>query len=279
MLRVRLSLLVLLGLRCIPGIAATPVADLGRLETVLKDIFPGAVVTREWDMHLDSTYSVGSIEYPDALRREPVFFVTGTKATTRTGTERYTGPRLVRLKLFALPAAHSPVRLLGILQYRFLDPAISAGSSVSTAVLLEEGTPTWRVASQFTLDTMHHSTVTGIQLVDLDGDGREELLLDSQSGGAETIASVLIVFQLAQGLLQPILLNTTRLQQGSESNRQEYTQVLDIGAAIQARATQFCFAKTAYAEGVPLAKPRRTRACYARGEGLDNLPDQDELEP
>lgn len=95
----------------------------------------------------------------------------------------------------------------------------------------------------------------GIRLVDLTGDGRDELVVESDLGNDEAEASELHIFDLTQGRFDERLDMASRMS----------APVMD-----QEQGTQFCFVKTIYTEeGKWFAAPRVSKVCYPRGRGVE----------
>lgn len=115
---------------------------------------------------------------------------------------------------------------------------------------------------------VHHSSLQGIRLLDLTGEGANELVIESDSGGAGTAGSDLLVFDLSKGRLDEVLNTESRMQYLTDD---WYTQTLDLSRTRESHGQQFCFSKTTLFEaGKAFRPPRVTRPCYKRGDGVDS---------
>lgn len=124
-----------------------------------------------------------------------------------------------------------------------------------------------RVRDKYLLETTHHGGIEGVRLADFKGDRANELIIESDWGGAGTIGSSLLVFDLSHGEFEEILDTTSRVQY---EDQDWYTQVLDIDRTLQHRGAEFCFTKTVLFEmGRPYHPARVTKPCYKRGDGVD----------
>jgi hypothetical protein len=216
--------------------------------------------------------------YPDALADENVYRVVGkaTNAAERTASQdlstgRFSDARHVRLRLFQWPG-ESGSGLLAVLQYDF--PGVNpAGScwSIGLLVRLVKNAATWEPRDKYLLDTVHHSSLQRIELLDLAGNGGNELVIESNFGGAGTVGSGLQVFDLSHGRIEEVLHENSRLEYMEEEG---YSQVLDIERTRQDHAQRFCVTKTAlFEKGEWFNPPRISHPCYKRGDGID----QDEV--
>lgn len=210
---------------------------------------------------------------PDALAGYDVYRVTGLAmneaeraASEDLGTGQFSNNRRVRLQLFPWPneADHG---LLAVLQYDFsgASPAMSC-PSIGLLVHLVENSGQWRTRQFYLLETMHHSSIQRIGLMDLTGDGAPELVIESNSGGAGTVSSGLQVFELSHGNFDELLNTWSMLEYMTD---EMYTQVLDTDRTLKADGQQFCTVKTTLFENGKVFKtPQVTRPCYKRGYGV-----------
>lgn len=122
----------------------------------------------------------------------------------------------------------------------------------------------WRKSDDLVLETTHHTGLQRIQLVDLNGDGIDELVVESDMDGGGTLISNLVVFSLRNGRFEQWLNVPSRVE-GPDS---EYAQTLDITRTGLEKARTFCFTKTVFAiDDKSLEKPRTTTPCYRRLTG------------
>jgi hypothetical protein len=123
------------------------------------------------------------------------------------------------------------------------------------------------VRSQYLLESAHHSSLQKCELLDLIGDGVDELVVESDWGGAGTAGSSLQVFDLSHGSFEEVLNTQSRLEY---MDLDRFTQVLNIGRTRQSNGRQVCVSKTTMFEGgKPFEPPRITYPCYNRGYGID----------
>jgi len=102
-------------------------------------------------------------------------------------------------------------------------------------------------------------------MLDLTGDGVDELVVESDFGGAETWGTTLTVFDLTQAKFNEIFSTTSRI---GFSTDDMYKQVLDVPRTIQQRGERFCFTKTTMVEATEVFRPPRvSRPCYRSEEG------------
>jgi hypothetical protein len=169
------------------------------------------------------------------------------------------------------PGAKTPgADWLAVVQYRFVDGKPDPQClSVPLLVHLTRSNADWRVVERFLLDTHEHIGIEEIQLVDLTGDGREELVIESDTGEEEASASEVHVFDLTQGRFDERLSMATRMS-ATVMDQEQYAQTLDLERTVKQQGKQFCFVKTIYAEeGKWFPAPKVSRECYERGRGVD----------
>jgi hypothetical protein len=124
---------------------------------------------------------------------------------------------------------------------------------------------TWKVAEQYLLETEHHFSLQAIRLLDLTGDGVDELVVESDFGGAETWGTNLIVFGLNEAKFDEVFSTTSRI---TFSTDDMYKQVLDVPRTLQQRGDRYCFTKTTMVEATETFRPPRiTKPCYRSDEG------------
>ena len=122
------------------------------------------------------------------------------------------------------------------------------------------------------LETAHHSSLQRSELLDLTGDGVDELVVESDWGGAGTAGSSLQVFDLSHGSFEEVLNTQSRLEY---MDQDVFTQVLDIRGTVRTRGQKFCVSKTTlFEDGKWFKPPRLTYPCYSRGDGIDAKADK-----
>lgn len=262
--------------------AAEPVRSTATHVSVLQVLFPGLAVAPLPGRRIDKSWHTKGdrhpLAFPDALAREPMYAVTGQYiddaercASEDMENETFSQQREVRLRLYRWPVqGNAGEYRAAVVQYAFTGatPAFSC-LSIARVVLLEHGPQGWSVRDSRLLETMHHSRLQDVSMLDLTGDGVDELLVDSHTGGAGTVMSNVLVFGVVEGQLHLLVDVPSRLQSGLEGMEQ-FTQVLDVAETVQQRGERFCFAKTVHAENDKwLDKPRQSRECYVKGTGVE----------
>jgi hypothetical protein len=156
--------------------------------------------------------------------------------------------------------------LLAVLQYDFEDASPSmACPSIGLLVQLANVNGTWKVAEQYLLETEHHFSLQAIRMLDLTGDGVDELVVESDFGGAGTWGTNLIVFDLTKSKFGEIFSTTSRI---SSEIDDMYKLVLDVPRTLQQHGEHFCFTKTTMIEATEVFRhPRITKPCYRSDEG------------
>ncbi len=265
--------------------ASEPITDESFRREILAASFPKTTISLMAGKSIDNSWrtNVGGHDFffPDALAKEPVYRVVGAPVSdiercaasdvlaARVVEEKPSRTRELRFRVYGWPGTSSPpTAVLVIVQYRFLGAA-PPGSCWSIARLLqvERGSEAWQVRGEFLLDTTHHSTLQGIQLIDLTGDGIEELVVESDDGGGGLRASDLIVIRLKNRRFEQWLNVPSRLHEW-HGKEEGFVQTLDVRRSVGERGRRFCFQKTAFfADGSRLEKPLRTAPCYPKFTG------------
>jgi hypothetical protein len=219
----------------------------------------------------------GEIVFPDALADELVYRVVGkamNKAETWASgdvirTEQFSNTRQVRFRLFRWPDEGAD-GLLVVLQYDFLDasPAMSC-PSIGLLVHLVRNAANWVPHDQYLLETVHHHSIQTLEMLDLTGDGVDELVVESNYGGAGDVDSSFQVFGLSHGRFDELLDTDSRVK---DSDQETSIQVLDVGRTLQSHGQRFCFSKTIlFEKGRWFNPPRVAHPCYKRGYGIDSI--------
>ena len=254
-----------------------PISDQGLRLVALHAIFPGMQIDIEPGKKINDASpdnpNAGELYFPDALAGEVVYRVSGEAmnkvescASTDAASGRHSDVRELRFRLFRWPS-EADSDLLAVLQYDFPsgNPAMSC-PSIGLLVHLARNGPNWSVRERYLLETIHHGSIQAIRLLDLTGRGADELLIESDFGGAGTAASSLQIFDLSKGNLDEVLATESRMQNMTDD---WYTQVLDIGRTRKSNGQQVCFSKTTlFQDGEAFRPPRVSRPCYKRGEGI-----------
>jgi hypothetical protein len=257
-----------------------PITDEALRLRVLNAVFPNMQISVVAGAKIDDSAPIGRkpndafLFFPDAMKEEKVYTVVGhamnaaeRAASSNVIDNSFSATRQVRIKLFHWPGDPES-GMLAILQYKFPDanPPMSSPSLGVLAHVVGEARKA-RVQDEYLLETTHHGAIEGIRMADFNGDGANELVIESDWGGAGTIGSSLRVFDLSHGEFKEILDTTSRVQY---EDQDWYTQVLDIDRTLQRRGGEFCFTKTVLFEmGKPYHPPRVIKPCYKRGDGVD----------
>ena len=245
----------------------------------LRAIFPRMLVSLDLSKRIDDCSpkkpKAGELYSPDALAGETVYAVTGgaineaeREASKNIITGKLSNTRQLRFKLLRWPR-EPDTGLLAVLQYDFPDASAAMSCpSIDLIVHLRRNAADWDVKEQYLLETVHHHSLQGIGLLGLTGDGSDELVIESDSGGAGTAASDLLVFDLGKGHLDEALNTASRMQYMIDD---WYTQIVDLRPNRESLGQRFCFSKTTLLEaGKAFRPPRITHPCYKRGDGIDS---------
>jgi len=258
-----------------------PFADENLRMSALHAIFPGMQISFLPGQRIDDSWPLeptrNALNSPDALARENVYRVIG-KATNEAEKEAsdqlITGhpsnTRLVRFQIFPWPDGAG---LLAVLQYKF-DQAVPsmACSSIGLMVHLAKVAGSWRVRDRYLAETAHHFTLQTIRSVDLTGDGVDELVIESDFGGADTWGTNFMVFHLA-AQIELIFETTSQISHGTDDL---FTQVLDLPKTVEQEGKEVCFTKTTIFEnGFVFDPPRISNVCYVPDEA-DNRKESEE---
>jgi hypothetical protein len=265
----------------IGGSASQPVSDEPLRLAALTAIFPKTQVSIDRGKRIDNSWPAkpepGELSFfaPDTLKDETVYRVIGkarnqaeTEASQDIVTRRSSNTRQVRFRLFRWPNENA-AGLLAVLQYDFsgANPAMSCPSLGLLVRLVRNSSAKWELRDEYLLETVHHSSLQRIELLDLTRDGVDDLVIESDFGGAGTRGSNLQVFDLSHARFDELLHTNSRLQY---IDQDYYKQVLDTGRTLQSHGQRFCFSKTILIEkGKWFRPPRVARPCYKRGDGID----------
>ncbi len=184
------ALLFALAMR-MSGSAETVDREETRL-AALRAIFPGMTIVRT-EKRIDKSWRPDLpkpvLSFADGLRDEAVYRVSGPAAnevercaSENMETEKFSETRLVRFRMFRWPVERVHA---AVVQYDF-EGANPAGScwSIALVVSLALQGESMRVADRRLLDPMHHSSIQSVRVVEVSGDGMDDLLVESDSGGA-----------------------------------------------------------------------------------------------
>jgi len=243
--------------------------------TALRAIFPGMQISLLEGKRIDDSWPeqprAAELDAPDALAKENVYRVIGkptneaekqASAPTLSGNPSTT--RLIRLQIFHWPDSTG---MLAVLQYKFEDAIPSlACPSLGLLVQLANVNGAWEVRDRYLLDTMHHFSLKAIRMLNLSGEGADQLAIESDFGGDETWGINMLIFNLG-ARLERIFETTSQI---SYQTNDLFTQVLDVPETINRHAQEFCFTKTTTFEDGVLFKPARiSKVCYKPGEDAE----------
>jgi hypothetical protein len=247
-----------------------PITDETLRMSALHAIFPGTQITLVPGKRIGDPSPKKTGPREDALARENVYRVIGKArneaekcAAGQVISGKPSSVRLVRLQAFHWPKSAG---LLAVLQYAFEDanPAMAC-PSIGLLAQLANTDGTWQVGDQYLLETVHHFSLPTIRMLDLTGDGVDELVVESDFGGAETWGTNITVFDLTHAKFEELFSADSRI---SFSTDDEYKQILDVPKTIQQRGERFCFTKTTMVEATETFRPPRiTKPCYRSDKG------------
>ncbi len=190
--------------------ATKPIADESLRMDALRAVFPKSaislVVGRSIDDSWNPTVHSKEFLFPDALATEKVYRVVGPAsgpaeecaASVVTNNSSFSKIREVRFEIFRWPDTADSSSLLAVLQYNFrgANPPMSCPSIARLARVTHTGGK-WRESAGFDLDTTHHTLIQRIEVTSLHGHHSQELLIESDWGGAGVAGTNLIVFSLS----------------------------------------------------------------------------------
>ena len=245
---------------------ATLITDESVRLRVLEAIFPKMHITATPTKLIDKSWQHKfnpEIRFNDAFNNEMAYRVTGRSqseidrcAAQDVATLARSQVREVRFRVYQWTGDGS--RYVAVVQYEYLGaiPAFAC-PSIARICVVAEG----KLQQEVTLESTHHHSVNTIQLVDLTGDGVEELAIESDYGGAGSSFSLLFLFELRSAKL--VLRRETTVVAFDRWSGEEFVQRLDVARTREMGGTKDCFTKTTYVEeGVKFAKPRITYPCY-----------------
>lgn len=243
---------------------------------VLAALFPGMSITATPDKHLDSSGQmlVGKIkiDLPDALKGEIVYRIPGAPRTQDEKcaagdlfNEKESPVREVRGQFYSL----SPSEYVAVTQYEFIGTRPSmACPSIAHIALVRQRAGVFTVADEFEADVTHHRGLQRVEMASLTGGTSEQLIVESDSGGAGLSESELFIFDISGEKLRPILRIGARVHYTIDKE-EAVVNSLDVARTRSIKGARFCFASTTYVEDDKwFTPPRITHPCYKRGEGV-----------
>ncbi len=272
MMRARDWLLVLtIG---VPLHAAAPIRDEAVRRQILTTLFPQMQISAlSGKVHPSNKPTPGElIFFPDAMAGERLYRIIGPPSSA--AEECASEDVLSRIKSYTRELSFIAFRwprrsdVLAVLQYEFIGigPALAC-PSIGRLVHLVSSDGGWRIAERIEFDTQHHGGFERIEFTDWVGNGIDQLLAESDWGGAGTAGSSLFVYSLEDGRFEQWLKTTARV----ESINGSFTQVLDIPKTRAKNGMAFCFTKTELtgSDGEPYRKSIVSWTCYPKGTGAE----------
>jgi hypothetical protein len=276
--------LLVIGIYLFTSVAAAlgatgPIVDESLRHNILQAVFPKATISlavgrsinRSWNPHGD----VKEFLFPDAFAKEQVYWVVGPAsdpiercaASDVTNDNSFSKTREVRFQIYPWPGAVGRSAVLAVFQYEFrgANPPASC-FSIARISRVTRTAGKWREAASFPLDTTHHTSIQRIELTDLARDHSQELLIESDWGGAGVSGTNLAIFSLGHDKFDQWLNVPSRVYQSAGGDG--FVQTLDIRRTRKERAKRFCFDKSTFATGGEwLSQPIKTQPCYRRFTG------------
>lgn len=254
--------------------ASAPIRDEALRRQILATVFPQMQVSAVFGkLHPRNKRPRGAlIFFPDAMAGERLYRILGPPSgeAEECASEDVVSRTKSNIRELSFLAYRWPGRsdVLAVLQYEFkgVSPA-GACFSIGRLIHLANGDGSWRIVEDIVFDTQHHGGFEQIEFADFGGNGTDELLVESDWGGAGTFGSSLLVYSLENGRIEQWLKTTARV----ESINGSFTQVLDIPKTRAKNGAAFCFTRTELtgADGEPYRKPIVSWICYPKGTGAE----------
>jgi hypothetical protein len=274
----------LLGCVLAGGIAlasSAPATDEALRMQALSAIFPKAAISPVAGKTIDGSSKPpnkrSTLVFGDAFAAEKVYRVTappGDETERCASAGAAGGVREVRFRIYPWPypgpGAPAGSDLLAVVQYTFAGakPAASC-TSIATVCHLVRGASGWERKYSYTFETQLHRALQRVEMMDLTGDGKEELIVESDITEEEATSSNMHIFDLTKGSFEGLLDMPVKMY-ATVMNEEQYTLTLDVARTVQQKGLQFCFSRTSYAEeGKWFPAPKVTQVCYPRGRGLE----------
>jgi hypothetical protein len=231
-------------------------------QDVLQAIFPPMEVVAT------TRHRPDSLRYPDAFANETIYQVNGPAINEieRCASGGLSKSREVQLQV--LPWPRTRADLVAVVQYRFIG-ASPAGAcwSIGLVLHISRRGQAFEVLERQLMEPMHHSMFAGVRLLDLNGDGVEELVVEPDAGGTGTFMTSMLLFDLSGRRLRPILETQSRLEYLTTDR---YSQDLDVERSVAQEGRSVCFELTVFAKNEKVyAEPHVSHECYPMGTGVD----------
>jgi hypothetical protein len=172
-------------------------------------------------------------------------------------THQPSNTRLVRFQVFHGPDSTG---LLAVLQYKFEDALPSMDCpSIGLVAQLDKAAGDWQVRNRYLVETSHHTTLQTIRMLNVTGEGADQLVIESDFGGADMWGTNLMIFKL-DSKLELVFETTSQIMHRGDDM---FTQVIDIPRTVEQQGRAVCFIKTTMFEDGKLFNPARvTNPCY-----------------
>jgi hypothetical protein len=251
-----------------------PIADENLRLGALQAIFPAMRISLNAGKRIDDSWpeiaQPRALNAPDALAGENVYRVTGSptneaekQASSQLVTGKPSSTRLVRFRLFPWTGRTT---FMAVLQYNFEDaiPPMAC-PSIGLLVQLTNASGNWEVRDRYLLETTHHFSLQTVRLTSL-GAGGDELVIESDFGGADTWGTNLMIFHPGPKIEQ-VFETTSQIVYKTD---EVFTQTLDLPRTIDLDGKQVCFTRTAMFEnGQPLKPVVVSHVCYKLDAEVD----------
>jgi hypothetical protein len=244
-----------------------PIADESLRLNALRAIFPGMQISLLEGKRINDSWpeqpKPAELDSPDAFARENIYRVIGqpineaeNQASSQLMTGKTSTTRLIRFQIFPWPNSKN---LLAVLQYKFEDalPPMAC-PTLGLLVQLENLKGKWEVRDQYLLETMYHFSLKTVRMLNLTGNG-DQLIIESDFGGADTWGTNFLVFDLA-ARLERVFETTSQI---SYATSDRFTEDFDVAETIRQGGTEFCFTKNTMFENGVLYNPTQvSKVCY-----------------
>jgi hypothetical protein len=246
-------------------------------QDILQAVFPAMEVVAT-TRHRSDLKPSSSLHYTDAFANEPIYQVNGLAinevercasedlSKRRFSESWFSKSREVQLQIFPWPRTRAD--LAAVVQYRFIG-ASPAGScwSIGLVLHISRRGQSFEVLERQLMEPMHHSLFATVRLVDLNGDGVEELVVEPDAGGVGSYGTSMLIFDLSGRRLRPILETQSRLEYMTSDR---YLQELDVERTLAQEGQSVCFELTVFAKDEKIySKPHVSHECYPMGTGVD----------
>ena len=231
----------------------------------LAAIFPNTSVKVLRGKRLDNSDT--SAESPDALKDEKVYEIAGPPSgeDEQCASDDVLNPgsrspiREVRFEMFRVAQASYAV----VVQYNFpkANPAMAC-PSIARVLLLENENGRFKTIAARDLETVHHWDIEMIRFARLQGTAAQQLIVESDAGGAGTRLVELYIFDFSSRHITQ-LFSTDAYAYAALYKVDSFRLALDIPRTQAQNGEHFCFTKTTYIDqDRAFTPPHVTHPCY-----------------